>query len=105
MNTMNTMNTTHTPPKNQKAGKSRAVISTIIAALVIGALPSCTCIKPLPEVTSQTTKTKPAVEKSQADLSKPVAVVASPKTKAKPAVKKSQADLLQARGSGSFAEN
>jgi hypothetical protein len=90
---MNTMNTTHTPPKNHKAGKSRAVISTIIAALVIGALPSCTCIKPLPEVTSPTTKTKPTVEKSQADLSKPVAVVASPKSKAAPTVKKSQANI------------
>ena len=90
---MNTMNTTHTPPKNQKAGKSSAVISTIIAALVIGALPSCTCLKPVAVVTSPTTKAKPAVEKSQANISKPVAVAASPKTKAKPAVKKSQGDI------------
>ena len=87
------MTTTHTPPKSYKAGKSSAVISTIIAALVIGALPSCTCQKPLPEVTLPTTKTKPAVKKSQTNISKPAAVAASPTTNTKPAVKKSQADL------------
>lgn len=89
------MITTHTPPKSHKAGKSSAVISTIIAALVIVALPSCTCLKPLPDVTLPTAKAKPAAKQSQTNLSKPVAVVASPTTQAKPAVKKTQTNLTK----------
>jgi hypothetical protein len=87
------MNTTNALPKSQKAGKSKAVISTIIAALFVGALPSCTYLKPPPEVTSPTTQAKPVVKKTQTNLSKPVVKATSPTTKAKPAVKKNQADL------------
>ena len=58
------MNTSNPLNKSHKAGKSKAVISTIIAALVIGALASCR------EATPPTTEKKPAVEKNQGDLTK-----------------------------------